>query len=249
MDLQEQLEYQGNWLFKYRGILPVVILIAGIIVLIYSELNPVEPFKDNTSFIDYYTVACIFISLVGLSVRIYTIGYTPDNTSGRNTSEQVAETLNQTGIYAIVRHPLYVGNYLMWLGIAFAAQNFWFVTAITLLYWLYYERIMYAEEQFLRRKFGKTYMDWVARTPTFIPNFKLFVRPTMPFRWKKVLKQEKNGLAALFIIFSLFDFVGNLVRKNSDYNYTLYIICLITIILYCILRYLKRNTQLLNDSN
>ncbi|MDR2026842.1 MAG: isoprenylcysteine carboxylmethyltransferase family protein [Prevotellaceae bacterium] len=248
MDLQEQLEYQGNWLFKYRGILPVIILIAGIIVLIYSELNPVKFFKDIASFMDYYTIACIFICLTGLAIRVYTVGYTPDNTSGRNTSEQIAETLNRTGIYAIVRHPLYVGNFLMWLGIALAVQNFWFVFVFALVYWIYYERIMYAEEQFLRRKFGQAYLEWAERTPAFIPNFKLFVKPATPFRWKKVLKQEKNGLLALFVIFSLFDFIGEFVRKKYDFNFALYIICFITIILYCVLRYLKKNTQLLNDT-
>ncbi|MDR2651316.1 MAG: hypothetical protein LBC68_03245 [Prevotellaceae bacterium] len=39
MDLQKQFEFQGNWLFKYRGILPLIILIAGIAILIFSELD------------------------------------------------------------------------------------------------------------------------------------------------------------------------------------------------------------------
>jgi protein-S-isoprenylcysteine O-methyltransferase Ste14 len=248
MDLHEQFESQGNWLFKYRGILPIIILIPGIMVLIYSELNPSALFKDNMSFIDYYTVGCIFICLTGLAIRVYTIGYTPDNTSGRNTAKQVADTLNRTGIYSIVRHPLYVGNFVMWLGIALAVRNFWFALVFALLYWIYYERIMYAEEQFLRRKFNEIYASWSARTPAFIPDFKLFIKPEAPFRWKKVLRQEKNGLAALFIVFSLFDLIGELVRKSDDYNYALYIICLITVVLYCVLRYLKNNTQLLNDT-
>jgi isoprenylcysteine carboxyl methyltransferase (ICMT) family protein YpbQ len=196
---------------------------------------------------NYYIIGCIVICLIGLAIRIYTIGHAPDNTSGRNTAGQVAETLNQTGIYSIVRHPLYLGNFLMWLGIAFAVQNFWFVAVFVLLYWIYYERIMYAEEQFLRRKFGETFIEWAGRTPAFIPNFKLFVKPDVPFRWKKVLKQEKNGLAALFIIFSMFDIIVQLLQKSYNYNYVLYVICFITIILYCILRYLKKKTRLLND--
>jgi protein-S-isoprenylcysteine O-methyltransferase Ste14 len=247
MNLQEQFEIQGNWLFKYRGILPLIILFAGVGILVHSELDVSNLFYGETFFMDYYIGGCIFICLIGLAIRIYTIGHAPDNTSGRNTAGQVAETLNQTGIYSVVRHPLYLGNFLMWLGIAFAVQNFWFVAVFVLLYWIYYERIMYAEEQFLRRKFGKTFTGWAERTPAFIPNFKLFVKPDTPFRWKKVLKQEKNGLAALFIIFSVFDIIVQLLQENPDYNYVLYVICLISIILYCILRYLKKKTQLLND--
>jgi protein-S-isoprenylcysteine O-methyltransferase Ste14 len=247
MDLHKQFEYQGSWLFKYRGILPFIILLAGIIVYINSMLDSSNFFYNKALLMDYYIVFCIFICLIGLAIRVYTIGYASDNTSGRNTSEQVADTLNRTGMYSIVRHPLYVGNFIMWLGVALVVHNFWFVAIFVLLYWIYYERIMYAEEQFLRRKFGETFTDWAMRTPAFIPSFKLFVKPQTSFRWKKVLNQEKTGLAALFIIFSQFDFIEQLVRKSNDYNYVIHIICLTNITLFCIVRYLKKKTQLLND--
>jgi protein-S-isoprenylcysteine O-methyltransferase Ste14 len=248
MDLRKQFEYQGTWLFKYRGILPLIILIAGIIVFIDSRLDSSNYFYNKTLLMDYYIVGCIFICMIGLAIRVYTVGYTPDNTSGRNTSEQVADTLNQTGMYSIVRHPLYVGNFVMWLGVALIVHNFWFVTIFILLYWIYYERIMYAEEQFLCRKFGKAFTDWAMQTSAFIPNFKMFVKPKTPFRWKKVLNQEKNGLLNVFIIFSLFDIIEQIALKRQDYNYLLHIICFIIIILFGVLRYLKKKTQLLNDT-
>jgi isoprenylcysteine carboxyl methyltransferase (ICMT) family protein YpbQ len=197
---------------------------------------------------DLYIAGCILVSLTGLAVRIYTVGHSPDNTSGRNTAEQVADTLNRTGIYSVVRHPLYVGNFIMWLGIALAVLNIWFVIIFILLYWIYYERIMYAEEQFLHRKFGQVFSDWASRTPAFIPDFKLYVKPATSFRWKKVLNQEKNGLAALFIIFSILDLVEQLVRNNLEHNYVLHAITLTIIIFFCILRYLKKKTQALDES-
>ena len=87
-------------------------------------------------------------------VRSYTIGTTPRGTSGRNTEEQVAEQLNSSGIYSTVRHPLYLGNYLMWIGIVLFTKSISFTIIVSLMYWLYYERIMFAEERFLERKFG-----------------------------------------------------------------------------------------------
>jgi hypothetical protein len=33
---------------------------------------------------------------------------------------------------------------------------------------------MFAEEQFLRKKFGALYTDWAAKTPAFIPSFAKF---------------------------------------------------------------------------
>jgi len=83
---------------------------------------------------------------LGLFIRAYAVGHTPANTSGRNTKEQLADELNTTGIYSMVRHPLYLGNFFMWLGAAVLTKNGWFIVAFILLYWIYYERIMFAEE-------------------------------------------------------------------------------------------------------
>ncbi len=56
------------------------------------------------------------ISFFGLALRVIVVGHAPYGTSGRNTREQVADTLNTTGMYSIVRHPLYLANYLIILG-------------------------------------------------------------------------------------------------------------------------------------
>ena len=134
-------------------------------------------------------------------IRIYTVGHTPVGTSGRNTAGQVADSLNTTGIYSVVRHPLYLGNFLMWLGIALLTCNIGFVTAFILGYWIYYERIMYAEEQFLRRKFGDTYLHWAEQTPAFLSRFNRFKPSGLPFSWKKVAKKKKT-VCLLFSCYS-----------------------------------------------
>ncbi|MGJ1361130.1 methyltransferase family protein [Sphingobacterium spiritivorum] len=153
MALKEEFERQGNWLFKYRSYLPIGILMITLLVLVYeSLLNKKLVFCSTT-----YDIICLGIGIIGLAIRVYTVGYTPKNTSGRNTHQgQVGDTLNKTGIYSIVRHPLYLGNFFMWLGAAMLTANIWFVAAFILFYWIYYERIMFTEEQFLERKFGET---------------------------------------------------------------------------------------------
>ncbi|UKI18106.1 MAG: isoprenylcysteine carboxylmethyltransferase family protein [Bacteroidales bacterium] len=130
----------------------------------------------------HYEILCFVVSLLGLAVRAFTVGYTPANTSGRNVAEQVADQLNTTGLYSVVRNPLYVGNFLMWLGIAMLTMNLWFIISFILLFWVYYERIIFAEEQFLTNKFGSVYTDWADKTPCFIPRLKGYVAPKLPFR-------------------------------------------------------------------
>ena len=100
----------------------------------------------------------------GLAIRAYTVGHAPRGTSGRNTMVQRADMLNTTGSYSLARHPLYLGNYLMWLGIVFFVGVWWLAIICTPVFWIYCERIMYAEEAFLGDRFGRNFHEWAART-------------------------------------------------------------------------------------
>jgi protein-S-isoprenylcysteine O-methyltransferase Ste14 len=248
MALQEEFESQGNFLFKYRSNLPLVIIVIGIIVFSIDRING----SGFDTFLPFGLIEliCLFVCLLGLGIRIYTVGHTPANTSGRNTKAQLADELNTSGIYSTVRHPLYLGNFFMWLGIAMLTFNAWFIISFCLLYWVYYERIMYAEEQFLRRKFGEIYTQWAAHTPAFFPSFKNWKKPNYQFSWKKVIKKEKNGLLAIFVLLFIFDSIDASIQSQSiqaNLNWITY--CTIAIgIIYLVLKVLKRKTNLLNET-
>jgi len=247
MALQEEFEKQGNWLFQNRSYLPLLVVMAGIAVFVWTEGHP-EVFMLKEGWLGmYYIYLCLLISLVGLFIRVFTVGYTPANTSGRNTANQLADELNITGIYSLVRHPLYLGNFFMWLGPVLYTGHIWFVGLVCFFYWIYYERIMFAEEQFLRKKFGVIYTSWAENVPAFLPRLNGYKKPRLPFSWKKVLKKEKNGLVNVFLIFCVMDVASAFIRKNGEYNKALAAACMFTIVLYLILKFLKYNTTLLNE--
>jgi len=248
MALQEEFEKQGAWLFRYRSYLPLLVLGVGAFLYLRTKMYPETFMLEETRYEEYYLFFALLVSLIGLFVRVYTVGRTPKNTSGRNTNQgQVADTLNTTGIYSVVRHPLYVGNFLMWLGPALLTGHFWFIIAFILFYWVYYERIMYAEEQFLRGKFGDQYLTWAENVPAFIPCFSNFVKSELPFSWKKVLRKEKNGLFALFLIFAVFDVTGDFIQNKTDYNDFLITMCLLTGLTYVALKFFKSKTMVLHE--
>ncbi|AZB09044.1 DUF1295 domain-containing protein [Chryseobacterium sp. G0162] len=244
MALKEELEKQGNWLFKYRSFLPIGILFVGLIVFIQTNLQ-----EKTSDCIIYYEFLFLLVSLVGLAIRIYTVGYTPKNTSGRNTAEgQVADTLNTTGIYSMVRNPLYLGNFFMWLGPALMTENIWFIISFILFYWIYYERIIYAEEQFLERKFGNNYRAWADKVPVFIPKLGRFTSNRLSFSIKKVIKKEKNGLFAVFLIFMVFDLIGEWIKEHDHYNMIFMIGCIVTMLIYIVLKIIKTRTFYLENT-
>lgn len=248
MAIKEELEKQGNWLFKRRGSLPLIILIMGIFFYSRTELNPSSFILEESIYEPYYEFGCLIISMFGFYIRIYTVGHSPHNTSGRNVKEQIADQLNTTGFYSWIRHPLYLGNFFMWLGPALLTGNAWFVIIFILLFWVYYERIIFAEESFLSLKFGETFNRWSSLVPCIIPNFKNFIKPSFPFNWKKVLKKEKDGLISLFIIFEFFDFLGEYLEGRHEYNIVLMVSSGLVIIFYILVRYLKYHTSLLDET-
>lgn len=248
MALQQEFESQGNFLFRYRSYLPLVLLPIAFWVVAYMLQR--DPSLFSNTDITILQILAIISCLLGLIIRIVTVGYTPKNTSGRNTAQgQVADRVNTTGIYSIVRHPLYLGNYFMWLGIAILTGDVWFMVAFTLAYWLYYERIMYAEEQFLTKKFGSVYSNWANVTPAFIPSFGLWNNPDLSFSWKKVLKKEKNGLFAIFLLIFIFDCWTSYLTTGQWLTAKIWSFCamLVTGVIYFVLKFIKSGTQWLDE--
>jgi len=216
MALQTEMQNQGNFLFRNRSYLPLIFLATGLGVYLNGEYHEIEGPENLIS--KNFEFICLVVCMLGLFIRIKTVGHTPRNTSGRNTKiGQEAKELNTSGMYSLARHPLYVGNFFMWLGIAMLAENFWFTMAFILLYIVYYERIMYAEEQFLIEKFGNQYTDWSKATPAFIPNFKNYKKPKYSFNLIKVLKKEKNGFVAIFALFWLFEWASDVLENGITY--------------------------------
>lgn len=210
MPLREEFRVQGDFLFKHRSYLPVLIIIPGLIVFV--KMLP----DFNLEFSFTWELICLGIALFGLMIRCIAIGYSADNTSGRNTSEgQIADHINTTGPYSVVRHPLYLGNYFMWLGIASLTRNFWFVMAFTFLYWLYYERIMYAEEEYLRDKYGARYPEWASGVPAFIPALNQWKKSELSFSWVKIIRQEKAGILNLFLVIFIFKLLEAYFRHGD----------------------------------
>lgn len=210
MALREEMVSNGNFLFRWRSLLPLALVIFFIpAILTYHYL------ADTKAIEFYWQLFCLLVSVSGLLVRVLTIGFVPRKTSGRNRKTQVAETLNTTGIYSVVRNPLYLGNYLMILGQVLFVHSIWLPLVYTLAFWLYYERIILAEEDFLRQKFKKPYLDWAAKTPAFIPRLAQYQKNELSFSLRNVLKREYPGLFAMLLVFGFLNVVTNYMASGN----------------------------------
>ena len=77
-----------------------------------------------------------------------------------------------SGAYGLVRHPIYVGAFLIWLGLVLGFRS-GLAAAVLLLYalpaYLIYIR---AEEEMLTRHLGDTYRSYCERVGGFFPRLR-----------------------------------------------------------------------------
>jgi protein-S-isoprenylcysteine O-methyltransferase Ste14 len=242
MLLQEQLSRNGAWLFRWRSYLPLVFI--AVMIPAFQEFR--YPF-DSHAYHRIWEMFCFAITLVGLLIRCYTIGYVPKGTSGRNTKSQVADTLNTTGMYSVIRNPLYLGNFFMMLGVNMFVRVWWVCVIYALAFWLYYERIIMAEEAFLKDKFGEEYENYLRRTPVFIPNFKLWQPPILPFSLRNVMRREYSGFFGAIAAFTALEFAGEYVVQGAIVFDPVWVgIFSFGLLVYLTLRTLKKKTRLLD---
>lgn len=241
MSLQEEMTEQGNWFFRWRSYLPFVLL-----PLLAVALNEYERPLQSERWHHWWSIFCLAVSLLGLMVRCLTAAHLPAGTSGRNTRRQVAEQLNTLGIYSTVRHPLYLGNYLIGLGIFLAPFHGALATIYTLTFWLYYERIMVAEEAFLLAKFSDSFGSWAASTPAFVPKLSLWKPAALSFSLKTLLRREYTGLLVVVASHTSVQIVKNYAVFGQVNIKSFWLMALsLTTMLYFTLRGLKKHTHLL----
>ena len=250
MLVKQLLALHGNFLFRWRSYLPLLLLPA--FVAAGPESVRIEQALGN-ALSATWTGICIAVALLGVAIRVAVVGVVPAGTSGRNVDEQRAKHLNTTGLYSVVRNPLYLGNFVGLIGFVAATRVWWLVVIVSLVYWLYIERIISAEEEYLERLYGKKYVEWASMTPAFIPRLRGWIKPDLPFSWRTVLRREYNGLFALGTVFMLWSASVDLIVEHKSIDRYLHedaalvALYLATLGAFVVLRFLKKHSRLLHE--
>ena len=249
MRLNERLEQEGGFLFRWRGVLPL--LLIPVVLAALAEGAAVERLLGE-GLDDLWTYGCIILSLTGYALRCATVGFAPAGTSGRNARSQRASALNTTGLYSIVRNPLYLGNFIVILGLALVTSVWWLVVIVVLAYCLYIERIVAAEERFLASKFGADYTAWADRTPAFWPRLGNWQPPAENFSLRTVLRKENNSVIILATSYAGLEAVADLLVEVEPLkawvtaDYVCVLLLLVSVPVFVILQLLKKRTRILH---
>ncbi|MEO5566902.1 MAG: isoprenylcysteine carboxylmethyltransferase family protein [Gemmatimonadaceae bacterium] len=169
---QTQAARIGGVLFRNRSWLPVPFLLVALLV-------PAHPT------VRHWIVAAVLIA-IGEWVRL--AGVAAAGTVTRRRSREVQRLVNY-GIFGWMRNPLYVGNFLIWMGFVIASGVLWFLPIAILIFAIEYTLIVRYEEGVLESIFGAEYLEYKKRTPRWFPRPPA-VRETGEHDWGEAWRSE-----------------------------------------------------------
>lgn len=100
--------------------------------------------------------------------------------------------LASTGAYALVRHPLYLGNLLILYGFVLAGANLWVALGVTVFFLVWYPAAVAYEDHKLEEIFGDDWRAWSKGTWAVVPNRFSWARLT-DTRWNMRQSMIRNG--------------------------------------------------------
>ncbi len=149
---------------KTDTLILVISIIVTVPIFFIRKLYPVNLFWDNI-----FDVIGIILILKGNLIRMMARGH-------KRTNSQQGEMLVMTGLYSIVRNPMYLGSFLVGTGFILLLWPFWVLFIFALIFYLRFNRQMLKEEVLLKRNFGKKYEEYCQKTPRFFPSIQNILR-------------------------------------------------------------------------
>ncbi len=171
------------WLRRYRRLVPIPLCVLVLIFL--PPLSPLaSPGLDFASDI-LGTAVC----LLGQWLRVWAWG----------SNAVVGKAgVRERGPYALMRHPLYAGNFLIVLGLVLVYHNPWVYPLFLLPFAYLYDAITRMEEQRLHWRFPHDYEGYrQVAVPRFLPVLSHLGRAfdtTRPFGWRLAWRKEYESL-------------------------------------------------------
>jgi protein-S-isoprenylcysteine O-methyltransferase Ste14 len=143
-------------------------MIALFAVLVLAEPTPIR------------IAGGIAASALGLLVRAWASGHI-----------RKEKKLAVTGPYRFSRNPLYLGNFILGLGIAWGTRSWWCLGIFLGYFLFFYPAVILEEHERMRCLFPADYAAYHKRVPTFFPTFKPF--PSTDGSCWSLSLYKKNG--------------------------------------------------------
>lgn len=186
----------GATLFRHRGWLPLLFL--GVPLVMPGSTSP------------FRWVFGLALIAIGESIRLAGVAAAGSVTRRRSRNVQRLVTY---GIFAWCRNPLYVGNFLIWMGFVTISGVLWFLPIAVLLFAVEYELIVRYEEGVLESTFGQEYLSYKSRTPRWLPRPPRMAAETGEHNWPEAWKSEISTFLQYAVLILAFYVKSRVIRR------------------------------------
>jgi len=157
---------------------------------------------------EYIELLGFALILLGQIIRVSARGYKAEHS-------RESQALIQGGPYRIVRNPMYLGIFLIGLGVVLAVFKWWAAIIFIIVFVIRYIMLIYKEEKKLLTLFPESYKDYCKKVPRIIPSLftliKLDISEYLPIKlsW---FKKEIGSIFTLLLLTLLVEFWEDIVR-------------------------------------
>jgi protein-S-isoprenylcysteine O-methyltransferase Ste14 len=184
-------ERLGAWAFSQRSWTPVPLALVLVLVRWQWVRAP------------WVFGLGLLVVLAGLGIRYWAVSYI--GTISRTRAARLGPLMS-AGPFALVRNPLYVGNFLIWIGFAIESGLLWMLPVAWAVFALQYSAIVRFEEAALIRHFGAIYEQYLREVPRWVVDLRRFgvaLRTRGTHGWREVCFSERGTLIAAAVMTAL----------------------------------------------
>ncbi|MDD5108377.1 MAG: isoprenylcysteine carboxylmethyltransferase family protein [Candidatus Omnitrophica bacterium] len=173
----------------------IIMVCAGIGVILYPNVffrsYSVGFWEKGLGIIGFSLI------LLGQIIRVCARGYKAENS-------QDSQALIQGGPYQVVRNPMYVGIFLIGLGVVLAVFKWWAAAIFIIVFIIRYILLIYKEENKLLSMFPDSYPEYCRKVPRIFPSLstiiKLDIIEYLPIKINWFQKEIGSILALLLLV-------------------------------------------------
>jgi protein-S-isoprenylcysteine O-methyltransferase Ste14 len=181
-------------LFFYRGYLQAGFFVS---LVFYAWFSPEHRlFHAVDAAADVIGVGAV---VLGAIIRIWAVSHPGKHTRSRTLK---APSLVSTGPYGCVRNPIYLGNFLIGLGLVILAEAILWIPLYFIVFGFMYRRIVAEEEEFLANRFGAEFAGYCRNVPRWFPRA-MSLRRVLTFGSNLHVKEFGTTSGVLFAVLFL----------------------------------------------
>jgi len=160
----------------------------------------------------------VLLAFLGVVVRLWAngfVGHVKVNWTQKSRNDAAIGHLVTAGPYAYVRHPLYVGTFLIGAGVCVIVGNLWLSLIGTLAFFLIYNRKIDEEETMIRDEVGEEFTTYQQMVPRWVPMRCAYPDQRGAWSWQGILaSKEPKTLAWVAIFLILLYFRKEIVQDH-----------------------------------